>query len=67
MTLPSMIRLHDTDNVLVTTRIVEKGETAPEGLVTTGKIMRGHKMASTKIARGQPVRNRGTARSMSAA
>jgi altronate hydrolase len=59
MTPPSMIRLHGSDNVLVTTRIVEKGETTLEGVVTTAKVMRGHKMAATAIAKGQPIRKFG--------
>ena len=56
---PSMIRLNGADNVLVSTRIVEKGETTFEGVVTTAKIMRGHKMASTAIADGTPIRKFG--------
>ena len=54
-----MIRLNGADNVLVSTRIVEKGETTFEGVVTTAKIMRGHKMASTPIADGTPIRKFG--------
>ena len=56
---PSMIRLNSADNVLVTTRIVEKGETTFEGVVTRAKVMRGHKMASTAIAEGTPIRKFG--------
>jgi altronate hydrolase len=56
---PSMIRLNAADNVLVTTRIVEKGETTFEGVVTRAKVMRGHKMASTAIADGAPIRKFG--------
>ena len=56
---PSMIRLNAADNVLVTTRIVEKGETTFEGVVTRAKVMRGHKMASTAIAAGTPIRKFG--------
>ncbi len=56
---PSMIRLNGADNVLVTTRIVEKGETTFEGVVTRAKVMRGHKMASTAIADGTPIRKFG--------
>ncbi len=56
---PSMIRLNSADNVLVSTRIVEKGETTFEGVVTRAKVMRGHKMASTTIAEGTPIRKFG--------
>ncbi|NMD06508.1 MAG: altronate dehydratase, partial [Phyllobacteriaceae bacterium] len=54
----AFLRLHASDNVLVTTRIVEKGESI-NGLTTLGKIMRGHKVASTQIASGQPIRKFG--------
>ncbi len=56
---PSMIRLNGADNVLVSTRIVEKGETTLEGVETRARIMRGHKMASTVIAAATPIRKFG--------
>ena len=56
---PSMIRLNGADNVLVSTRIVEKGETTFEGVAARARIMRGHKMASTAIAEGTPIRKFG--------
>jgi altronate hydrolase len=56
---PPTIRLHADDNVLVSTRIIEKGESVTEGLATSAKIMRGHKMASRKIAGGEPIRKFG--------
>jgi altronate hydrolase len=56
---PSMIRLNGADNVLVSTRIVEKAETTFEGVATRARIMRGHKMASTAIADGTPIRKFG--------
>ena len=56
---PSMIRLNGADNVLVSTRIVEKGETTFEGIATCARIMRGHKMASTAIVEGTPIRKFG--------
>ena len=56
---PSMIRLNGADNVLVSTRIVEKGETTFEGVATRARIMRGHKMASTSIAEATPIRKFG--------
>jgi altronate hydrolase len=56
---PSMLRLHVDDNVLVSTRIVEKGEPVLEGIVTAAKIMRGHKMAAKRIAGGETIRKFG--------
>lgn len=53
-----LLRLHGTDNVVVATRIIEKGETL-EGITAQAKIMRGHKMASVKIANGEPIRKFG--------
>lgn len=54
----ALLRLHASDNVVVTTRIVEKGETL-DGLTALARIMRGHKMAATKIPQGQPIRKFG--------
>ncbi len=56
---PSMIRLNGADNVLVSTRIVEKGENTFEGVAARARIMRGHKMASRAIAEGTPIRKFG--------
>ena len=53
-----MLRLHAADNVLVAARIVEKGE-AFEGIVAGARIMRGHKMASARIGKGEAVRKFG--------
>ena len=55
---PSMLRLNAADNVLISTRIVEKGEQF-EGLNVAAKIMRGHKMASREIGEGEPIRKFG--------
>ncbi len=55
---PSMLRLNGADNVLISTRIVEKGE-GFEGLIATARIMRGHKMASKLIQQGEPIRKFG--------
>jgi len=54
-----MLRLHATDNVLVATRVVEKGEGAGEGVVAVARVMRGHKMAAAKIAKGEPIKKFG--------
>jgi altronate hydrolase len=58
MTLSPMLRLHASDNVLVSTRIVSAGETS-EGITAATKIMRGHKMASAAIPQGTPIRKFG--------
>ncbi len=55
---PAMLRLHASDNVVISTRIVEKGETC-DGITATARIMRGHKMASRAIAKGEPIRKFG--------
>ena len=55
---PSMLRLNGADNVLISTRIVEKGEEF-EGTLANAKIMRGHKMAAKAIKQGEPIRKFG--------
>ncbi len=59
MQAPAMLRLNAQDNVLISNRIIDKGETGAEGIVTTARIMRGHKMASTTITKGTPIRKFG--------
>jgi altronate hydrolase len=51
---PAMLRLHASDNVTVSTRIVEKGEVV-DGIAASAKIMRGHKMAVAAIRKGQAI------------
>jgi altronate hydrolase len=55
----TMLRLNAEDNVLVSNRIIDKGVVAAEGITTTARIMRGHKMASTAISKGTPIRKFG--------
>jgi altronate hydrolase len=59
MNPPAMLRLNADDNVLVSTRIVEKGEIPAENITTTARIMRGHKMAACAITIGTPIRKFG--------
>ena len=59
MQAPAMLRLNAQDNVLISNRIIDKDELGAEGIVTTARIMRGHKMASTAIAKGTPIRKFG--------
>lgn len=56
---PSTIRLNGEDNVVVSTRIIEKGEMTPDGIATAAKIMRGHKMAARAIKQGEAIRKFG--------
>lgn len=58
-TSPSTLRLHGSDNVLVSTRIIDKGEVTAEGVVTGAKIMRGHKLAARAIKQGEAIRKFG--------
>lgn len=55
----TMLRLNAEDNVLVSNRIIDKGIVAAEGITTTARIMRGHKMASMPISKGTPIRKFG--------
>ena len=59
MQAPAMLRLNSNDNVLVSTRIVEKDEVPAEGVTTLARIMRGHKMACVAIPKGTPIRKFG--------
>jgi len=59
MQAPAMLRLNAQDNVLISNRIIDKGELGAEHINTTARIMRGHKMASTAIAKGTPIRKFG--------
>jgi altronate hydrolase len=52
------IRLHATDNVLVAVDSIPAGATV-EGVVATGRVGRGHKLAVRPIAAGEPVRKFG--------
>lgn len=55
---PSMLRLNGADNVLISTRIVEKGESF-DSVMVAARIMRGHKMASQAIKQGETIRKFG--------
>ena len=59
MSAPAMLRLNSQDNVLISTRIVEKGEVPAENITTTARIMRGHKMAANAITTATPIRKFG--------
>jgi len=48
------VRLHPSDNVIVCVDALPAG-TAVEHVITTERIMRGHKMATAPIAIGQPI------------
>jgi altronate hydrolase len=48
------LRLNAADNVVVAVDPIEQGQVI-EGVAAAGRVMRGHKMATACIARGQPV------------
>ena len=56
---PRMLRLTAEDNVLVAIDVVDKGATAPEGIVALDRIGKGHKMAASDIKSGEAVRKFG--------
>jgi altronate hydrolase len=51
---PRTLRLNAADSVVVAVDVIEPGAMAA-GIEATAKVPRGHKMAVTRIARGQPV------------
>ncbi len=53
------LRLNAQDNIVVAITTAEKGTLTNEGIITTERIGRGHKMASQPIATGEPVRKFG--------
>src|SRR5262245_11876293 len=54
-----VIRLNAADNIVVAVDTVEKDATASGGAVAQARIPRGHKMATQKIAQGEPIRKFG--------
>jgi altronate hydrolase len=54
-TEPRSIRLSPRDNVVVAVDEIEKGKLAAGGIAANARITRGHKMAVTPIAAGQPI------------
>ena len=53
------LRLNAQDNIVVAITTAEKNTPTDEGIVTTERIGRGHKMAAQAIATGEPVRKFG--------
>jgi altronate hydrolase len=53
-TAPRTLRLDAKDNVIVAVDTVTPG-TAPQGITATARVPRGHKMATAKIAKGEPI------------
>ncbi|MGI9423857.1 MAG: UxaA family hydrolase [Hyphomicrobiaceae bacterium] len=51
---PRTLRLHDDDNILVAVDGLKPG-TVTDGIETTGRVLKGHKMAIAKIQKGQPI------------
>src|SRR6185503_8571475 len=54
-----MLRLNAVDNVVVAITTVEKGALTSEDIVATERIGKGHKMASSNIRAGAPVKKFG--------
>ena len=50
---PRTLRLNAKDNIIVAVDSVMPGVTA-QGVAASARIMRGHKMAAQRIAKGQP-------------
>ena len=49
-----ILRLHSDDNVIVAVETLQSGELA-EGVAARARIPKGHKMAISAMAKGQPV------------
>jgi altronate hydrolase len=59
MTSPRTLRLHDADNVVVAIDAIAAGTVLPSGLLVTERVPKGHKLSTTGIGQGQPVRKFG--------
>jgi altronate hydrolase len=59
MTAPRTLRLHDADNVVVAIDSVLAGTVLPFGLTVVDRVPKGHKLATSGIGQGQPVRKFG--------
>jgi altronate hydrolase len=53
--LPRTLRLHPNDNVVAAVDVVDQGSATTEGVAALQRIPKGHKMATTKIAKDQPI------------
>ena len=53
--LPRTLRLHASDNVIVSVDVVEKGAATSEHVRALSRVPKGHKMAVRAIAKGEPV------------
>jgi altronate hydrolase len=54
------VRLHDNDNIVIARADVSIGTALPaEGITSRSQISAGHKIASTRIAKGDPIRKYG--------
>ncbi len=59
MTAPRTLRLHDADNVVVAIDPISAGAVLPFGLTVVDRVPKGHKVSTTGIGQGQPVRKFG--------
>ncbi len=51
---PRSLRLNAKDNLVVAVDVIERGATVA-GITATARVSRGHKMATARIAKGEPV------------
>ena len=49
-----ILRLHERDNVVVAVDGLRPGSVV-DGIAASGRVLRGHKMASSRISKGEPV------------
>ncbi len=57
--LPKTLRLSNDDNVLVAASRIESGAELGGGIVARARVPFGHKVATVRIARGEPIRKFG--------
>ncbi len=53
--LPRTLVLNRQDNVAVALSVIDEGMKTPEGVVASKRVPKGHKIATRKIASGEPV------------
>src|SRR4051812_29094391 len=55
MPIPRALRLHATDNVIVAVDTIDAGSVPAGGVTALARVPKGHKMATTTIAKGSPI------------
>ncbi|MFF0952254.1 SAF domain-containing protein [Rhizobium leguminosarum] len=59
MATPRILRLNDADNVVIAIGRVSNGDTLQDGVLARGTVGKGHKIALSSIAEGEPIRKFG--------